>query len=147
MMNTVTDIFKKFRTLGYVVFTSTFVWFTYWIFYDVIIWNKSLGQVNFINYVGAILSIILVFAGHFLGKPNIKMDLNNYMIPSPPQEKLVPISEKAPIKPVNVAEEKVKVEEKIEADEKIKVDNNLDDVRKRLQKIKEELDKIQNNSN
>ena len=136
MIDTITDICKKFRTLGYIIFTSTFVWFTYWIFYDIIIWNKTLGQVNFINYVGAILSVILAFTGHFLGRTsNLEINFKKHMIPSPPLQKFVSMSEKAPIKMVNVAQEKGKM------------DYNIDDVRERLQKLKAELDKIKNDSN
>jgi hypothetical protein len=42
-------------------------WFLYWICYDVVVWSKPLFRVNFVNYVGAVLSLAVMFAGFLLG--------------------------------------------------------------------------------
>lgn len=61
---------KKFRlrTSWYLVFIFTFLWYLYWIYYDAIVWNKVLVEVNSLNYVGAVLSIALIFAGSQLSE-------------------------------------------------------------------------------
>jgi len=43
----------------------------YWIGYDVFIWNKALGQVSPHNYLGLILSIVLIILSTQLGKIGI----------------------------------------------------------------------------
>lgn len=40
------------------------LWFVYWIFYDLIVWNKSLVQVAPLNYFGVALSVtLMLFSG------------------------------------------------------------------------------------
>lgn len=46
-------------------------WFLYWICYDVLVWNKALTQAAPANYVGFIVSIVLVILGTQLGKRGI----------------------------------------------------------------------------
>ena len=60
--------------LSYAVFTASFVWYLYWILYDVIVWNKSFLQVNIINYFGLTAMVGLILYGakiatHLLRKP------------------------------------------------------------------------------
>jgi hypothetical protein len=50
--------------------TVSLVWFLYWICYDVVVWSKPLFRVNFVNYVGAVLSLAVMFAGFLLGAKN-----------------------------------------------------------------------------
>jgi predicted nuclease with TOPRIM domain len=48
------------------VFYSLFLWFLYWIGYDVAVWNKPYVEVNLFNYAAAILSLSLIFMGYRL---------------------------------------------------------------------------------
>jgi hypothetical protein len=41
----------------------SFLWFLYWIGYDVIVWSKPLLRVSLFNYAGAVLSLAVIFAG------------------------------------------------------------------------------------
>jgi hypothetical protein len=38
-------------------------WFLYWVGYDLVVWGKPLVRVNFVDYVGAVLSLAVMFAG------------------------------------------------------------------------------------
>jgi len=58
----------KCRVLWSAFFAVSFVWFSYWIYYDVAIWNKPVSQVNPANYAGSIMSIIFVLAGVLIGR-------------------------------------------------------------------------------
>jgi len=51
---------KRLFLLSYSVFATSFTWFLYWILYDVIVWNKSLIQVNILNYFGLITMVGLI---------------------------------------------------------------------------------------
>jgi hypothetical protein len=43
---------------------ASFLWFLYWIIYDLILWNKTLVQVNPLNYFGLTLALsFAVFSG------------------------------------------------------------------------------------
>jgi hypothetical protein len=52
---------RKFEAACYLGSTAGLSWFTYWITYDFIVWNKTLGQINVINYAGVALSLALAF--------------------------------------------------------------------------------------
>jgi hypothetical protein len=58
----------RFRALWFAVSIVSSIWFLYWIFYDVIVWNKALTQARPANYVGLIVSIALAVVGTQLGK-------------------------------------------------------------------------------
>jgi|WetSurMetagenome_2_1015567.scaffolds.fasta_scaffold969327_1 hypothetical protein len=51
----------RFKSLSYSIMTAALVWYVYWILYDVAVWNKSLIQVNPLNYMGltAMVGLIL----------------------------------------------------------------------------------------
>jgi hypothetical protein len=52
--------FVRFKAFSYSILLAGFVWYSYWIAYDMFAWNKSLIQVNPLNYFGvtAILGLI-----------------------------------------------------------------------------------------
>jgi hypothetical protein len=62
------------RSILALVSTASFLWFLYWISYDVLVWNKPLVKVNLVNYAGAILSVAFVFAGFQWKKLKDKVD-------------------------------------------------------------------------
>jgi len=52
------------RVLWFSVFGATLLWFLYWIFFDLIVWNKLLVQVNPMNYLGVMLSLsVMLISG------------------------------------------------------------------------------------
>lgn len=59
------------RPLWIVAFITCSIWFSYWICYDVFVWNKLFSQVNPQNYFGLVLSIVLIIVGTQLGKTGI----------------------------------------------------------------------------
>ncbi|MFX1521600.1 MAG: hypothetical protein ACFFCD_16970 [Promethearchaeota archaeon] len=62
---------KIFRALWIGVSSISVIWFLYWIFYDVIVWNKTLSQLRVTNYIGLILSTVLAILGAVLGRQGI----------------------------------------------------------------------------
>ena len=52
---------RKLESLCYLGSTASILWFTYWIMYDLLVWNKSFAEVNTVNYVGMVLSLWLIF--------------------------------------------------------------------------------------
>ena len=68
-------VFQKtllaFRVLWLAVSGVCSIWFSYWIFYEALVWNKLLDQVTPINYVALIFSISLFLVGTQLGKIGI----------------------------------------------------------------------------
>jgi hypothetical protein len=61
----------KVRALLFLAFIISSVWFSYWICYDVFVWNKALTQAAPINYVGLVGSIALAIIGTQLGKSDV----------------------------------------------------------------------------
>lgn len=47
-------------------FAASFLWFIYWIRYDIVVWNKPFFEVSLFNYVAAILSLSFIFVGYRL---------------------------------------------------------------------------------
>ncbi len=47
---------------------ASFLWFLYWIGYDIFVWTKPLVKVNWVNYAGAILSVAFILASFQLQK-------------------------------------------------------------------------------
>jgi hypothetical protein len=56
------------RVLWLAVSGVSSIWFSYWIFYEALVWNKLLDQATLISYVALILSIVLFIIGNQLGK-------------------------------------------------------------------------------
>ena len=52
---------RKIESLCYLGSAAFTLWFTYWITYDLFVWQKSFLEVNMVNYVGVVLSLWLVF--------------------------------------------------------------------------------------
>ncbi len=52
---------RKIEAICYLGSTASILWFTYWIMYDLIVWNKPFPEVNTVNYIGVALSLWLVF--------------------------------------------------------------------------------------
>jgi hypothetical protein len=48
---------RKTEAVCYLGSTASFLWFSYWILFDVLVWDKKLVQVNAVNYVGVLLSL------------------------------------------------------------------------------------------
>jgi hypothetical protein len=56
------------RVLSLAVSGVSSIWFSYWIFYEALVWNKLLDQATPINYVALTLSVFLFIIGTQLGK-------------------------------------------------------------------------------
>ena len=56
------------KILWYSASIVSYGWFLSWIAYDIFVWQKPLAQVSVANYVGAIASMALVWAGTKLWK-------------------------------------------------------------------------------
>ena len=61
----------SFRALWFTASTIFSIWFLFWILYDILVWNKTLTQVNLVNYFGLTLSITLLILGTKIGKSSI----------------------------------------------------------------------------
>mgnify|MGYP005847779679 CR=1 FL=1 len=63
------SLWPLIKQIWYLPFTWSLAWFSYWIFYSVIVSNQPLTQVNPLNYVGMTISIAaLLIAGYTSGK-------------------------------------------------------------------------------
>ncbi len=63
------SIWLLIKQVWYIPFLWSLAWFSYWIFYSVIVSNQLLTQVNPLNYVGIAISIgALLIAGYISGK-------------------------------------------------------------------------------
>jgi ABC-type proline/glycine betaine transport system permease subunit len=51
------------QTLWYVIFIVIYVWYLFWVCYDLFVWNKTIFEVNIISYVGSISAIIFLWIG------------------------------------------------------------------------------------
>lgn len=51
----------KLEAVCYLGSASSLLWFTYWITYDLFIWNKTFAEVNVVNYAGVTLSLTFAF--------------------------------------------------------------------------------------
>jgi hypothetical protein len=58
----------KYRVLWLAFSMVIFLWFSYWIFYDVSVWSKPLNQTNPINLVGLVLSIASILSSIIINK-------------------------------------------------------------------------------
>lgn len=52
---------RKLESLCYLGSTAVLLWFTYWIAYDLFVWQKSLFEVNMVNFIGVVASLWLMF--------------------------------------------------------------------------------------
>jgi len=85
----------KYRVLWSSFFAVSFAWFSYWIYYDLAVWNKPASQVNPANYAGSIISIIFALAGVLIGRirgtvgmvkketPQVQQTLQQSKMPQP----------------------------------------------------------------
>ena len=60
----------KYQALWYSSFIAVYIWFSYWVAYDFFVWHKPIAEVNLANYVGAIASIVFMWAGTKIWKRN-----------------------------------------------------------------------------
>jgi hypothetical protein len=60
--------FIRYEALWYATFIAIYVWFLYWVAYDIFVWHKPLVQVNVMNYAGSIASIAFIWAGSKIWK-------------------------------------------------------------------------------
>ena len=58
----------KYEALWYAAFIAIYVWYLYWVAYDIFVWHKPLVQVNVMNYAGSIVSIAFIWAGSKIWK-------------------------------------------------------------------------------
>jgi len=56
------DVWQTYKQIWYVPFIWSFMWYSYWIVFDSVVWNKPLAQFNLLNYIGATTSAIFVLA-------------------------------------------------------------------------------------
>jgi hypothetical protein len=61
----------KIKVLWFAASIICSLWYTYWIFYDVFVWDKALTQVRPVNYVGLTLFMALTILGTQLEKAAI----------------------------------------------------------------------------
>lgn len=64
-----TSVVKR-QALWYSSCIAAYIWFLYWIAYDFFVWQKPITEINPVNYVGAIASIALIWAGIKILKPH-----------------------------------------------------------------------------
>jgi hypothetical protein len=58
----------KLKVLWYSTSITTYAWFMFWIAFEIFVWHKPLLQTNPSNYVGALASIALIWAGTIIWK-------------------------------------------------------------------------------
>jgi len=54
------DVWQTYKQIWYVPFIWSFTWYSYWIIFDSVVWNKPLAQFNLLNYIGATASAIFI---------------------------------------------------------------------------------------
>jgi hypothetical protein len=63
----------RFKAFSYSVLFAALVWYSYWISYDIFAWNKSLIQVNPLNYFGVTAIVgLLVFETRIRSHPRFE---------------------------------------------------------------------------
>jgi uncharacterized protein Usg len=82
-VNTSTASTLKYQVLWYSSFIALYIWFSYWVAYDFFVWHKPIAEVNLANYVGAIVSIVFIWAG-------TKILKRNRIKAARPQQELLP---------------------------------------------------------
>ncbi len=97
-----TSIFK-YQAIWYASFIAVYIWFMYWVAYDLFVWHKPVSEVNPVNYVGAIAAIVFIWVGAKLLKSDrIKASSQQKLLPPQPPQKPVPqktIQKQVPQKP------------------------------------------------
>jgi hypothetical protein len=56
------DAWHTYKQIWYVPFIWSFTWYSYWIIFDIVVWNKPLAQMNLLNCIGATTSAIFILA-------------------------------------------------------------------------------------
>jgi hypothetical protein len=62
ILNRLNDIWHTYKQIWYVPFIWSFTWYSYWIIFDVAVWNRPLAQLNLWNCIGATTSAIFLLA-------------------------------------------------------------------------------------
>lgn len=65
---TKTNMFR-YQALWYSAFAATYIWFLYCVAYDFFILQKYIFEVDLLNFIGAILSIVFILSGTKIFKP------------------------------------------------------------------------------
>jgi cell division septation protein DedD len=92
----------KLESLCYLGATTAILWFTYWITYDIFVWNKTLLQVNTTNYAGIALSAWLLLVPKIISlRPQKEIVIETKTIKLPTTKTLI-IPKGAPIKPAPI---------------------------------------------
>jgi len=60
----------KYQALWYSAFIASYAWFLYWVAYDLFVWHKTIFEVNVVNYIGSVVSIVLIWARVKIWKSN-----------------------------------------------------------------------------
>ena len=58
----------KFQIFWYAIFLSIYIWFMFWICYDLFVWNKTVFEVNVSSYVGSVISLACLWIGTLIWK-------------------------------------------------------------------------------
>jgi len=59
---------SKFQIFWYAIFLSIYIWFMFWICYDLFVWNKTVFEVNVISYVGSVGALAGLWVGTLIWK-------------------------------------------------------------------------------
>lgn len=54
------DVWQTYKQIWYVPFIWSFMWYSYWIIFDSVVWDKPLVQLNLLNCIGATTSAIFI---------------------------------------------------------------------------------------
>ena len=97
----VAQIDLKYRLFVSGILLASSLWFVYWIYYDMSVWNKSLSQVNSLNYVGLALSAFLILGANLIGRfPRSKGEVRRLeKVSAGIDEVKTPIASPTPIEP------------------------------------------------
>ncbi len=58
----------KLQTFWYAIFVSIYIWYMFWICYDLFVWSKTVFEVSIISYIGSVSAIICLWIGTLLWK-------------------------------------------------------------------------------
>jgi hypothetical protein len=62
ILTRLSDVWHTYKQIWYVPFIWSFAWYSYWIIFDIAVWNKPLAQLNLLNCIGATTSAIFILA-------------------------------------------------------------------------------------
>ena len=82
---------RKLESLCYLGSTASLIWFTYWIMYDIIVWNKPFVEVNTVNYIGVVVSLWLILVPKLVSlKPKKEIIIETKTVKPPTRTLIIP---------------------------------------------------------